>query len=384
MNNVLRKGQILAIVVIGVSVTTFLSISAQQNYDIPAWVKGVAGFWVDDKISDQEFGEGLSFLIDNKIIKVPEMERLEDQVRELNNEVSRLKGELYTAGIVAEYTEKAVAEQQKNPVLRAIEQGEVKFYFKDVPRDNTENVQGAINEVKRLLQSQSNSKVKFTIVNEQKNYNVLISWIKDFGEHRIGTALPQNLNIGYGFSDCFGEWQSFDQETITRIIMHEIGHSLGFDHSTDKNNVMYEKGTGIRYDYPWYHDGYTYFQVESNTGDVGVLDLCAGEYLIEIETDKPVSISLFSHTVVGTYEFDGKTYPEVNFCEEYDVTYYKRTCTVERSANLNMLFGISNDDETEFRDYNMKIERLDKLPEINMNWDENSYRYPDIYSDFFG
>jgi len=200
---VLRKGQILAIVVIGVSVTTFLSISAQQNYDIPAWVKGVAGFWVDDKISDQEFGEGLSFLIDNKIIKVPEMERLEDQVRELNNEVSRLKGELYTAGIVAEYTEKAVAEQQKNPVLRAIEQGEVKFYFKDVPRDNTENVQGSINEVKRLLQSQSNSKVKFTIVNEQKNYNVLISWIKDFGEHRIGTALPQNLNIGYGFSDFF-------------------------------------------------------------------------------------------------------------------------------------------------------------------------------------
>jgi len=105
---VLRKGHILAIVVIGVSVTAFLSISAQQNYDIPAWVKGVAGFWAEDKISDQEFGEGLSFLIDNKIIRVPEMERLEDEVRELNSEVSRLEGELYSAGIVAEYTEKDV------------------------------------------------------------------------------------------------------------------------------------------------------------------------------------------------------------------------------------------------------------------------------------
>ncbi len=104
----LRKGHILAIVVIGVSVTAFLSISAQQNYDIPAWVKGIAGFWAEDKISDQEFGEGLSFLIDNKIIRVPEMERLEDEVRELNSEVSRLEGELYSAGIVAEYTEKDV------------------------------------------------------------------------------------------------------------------------------------------------------------------------------------------------------------------------------------------------------------------------------------
>lgn len=299
---------------------------------------------------------------------------------------TKLKGELYTAGIVAEYTEKAVAEQQKNPVLRAIEQGEVKFYFKDVPRDNTENVQGAINEVKKLLQSQSNSKIKFTIVNEQKNYNVLISWIKDFGEHRIGTALPQNLNIGYGFTNCVREWTEFDQETITRIIMHEIGHSLGFDYSTDKNNIMYEKGTGVRYDYWWYDpEGMTSTQVESDTGGNDILHLCAGEYLIEIETDKPVSIDLFSHTAVGTYEFDGNIYPEFTLCEsEWGVTSYKKTCSIERSATLNMLIGIYGDGETEYTDYNVKIERLDKLPEMNMNWDENSYRYPDIYSDFFG
>ena len=51
-----------------------IAISAQQSYEIPAWVKGVAGFWVEDKISDNEFGEGLSFLIDNEIIKVPKIQ----------------------------------------------------------------------------------------------------------------------------------------------------------------------------------------------------------------------------------------------------------------------------------------------------------------------
>lgn len=387
----LRKGHILAILVIGVSVTTFLSISAQQNYEIPAWVKSVAGFWVEDRISDQEFGEGLSFLIDNKIIRVPEIEKLQQEnsqlknkVNELGNEVSRLEGELISEIIANQEQSTPEIEGEKNPVLRAIEQGEVKFYIKDVPRDNTENVQGAINEVKKLLQSQSNSKVRFTVVNELSNSNVMVSWIKDFGEHRIGTALPQHLNIGYGFSDCFGEWQSFDKETITRIIMHEIGHSLGFDHSTDKNNVMYEKGTGMRYDYPWYHDGYTDFKFEDSDGTV--LDLCKGEYLIEIEieNDKLADISVYSHTAVGTFEFKGETYPEFNICEEYGVTSYKRTCSVEKSGTLNMFFGIINDDESEFRDYSVKVERLDKLPEINMNWDENSYRYPDIYSDIFG
>jgi len=90
---VLRKGHILAILVIGVSVTTFLSISAQQNYDIPAWVKGIAGFWSEDKISDNDFGEGLSFLIQQGIIKIPEMESLKQEVAELKVKVNELEQE---------------------------------------------------------------------------------------------------------------------------------------------------------------------------------------------------------------------------------------------------------------------------------------------------
>ena len=29
-----------------------VSISAQQDYDIPDWVKNTAGWWADDKISE--------------------------------------------------------------------------------------------------------------------------------------------------------------------------------------------------------------------------------------------------------------------------------------------------------------------------------------------
>ncbi len=81
----------ITILIIGVSIT---SISAQSQYDIPAWVKGVAGFWAEDKITDNEFGEGLSFLIDSQIIKVPKMLELENRVNQLQNENEKLRMEL--------------------------------------------------------------------------------------------------------------------------------------------------------------------------------------------------------------------------------------------------------------------------------------------------
>jgi len=71
------------------------SIYAQSQYDIPAWVKGIAGFWAEDKITDSEFGEGLSFLIDNNIIKVPKIQELQNKIAQLedeNEELRKIKG----------------------------------------------------------------------------------------------------------------------------------------------------------------------------------------------------------------------------------------------------------------------------------------------------
>lgn len=67
-----------------------VSIYAQSQYDIPAWVKGVAGFWADEKITDSEFGEGLSFLIDSGIIKVPKIQELENDIRNLQTQNNNL------------------------------------------------------------------------------------------------------------------------------------------------------------------------------------------------------------------------------------------------------------------------------------------------------
>jgi hypothetical protein len=82
---------IIAVLIFSVTIT---SISAQSQYDIPSWVKGVAGFWAQGNISDDEFGEGLSFLIDNDVIKVPKIQELQNEISQLRAENSKLRDQL--------------------------------------------------------------------------------------------------------------------------------------------------------------------------------------------------------------------------------------------------------------------------------------------------
>ena len=66
----LRKGHILVISVIAVSFVTVLSIDAQQDYNIPQWVKNNALWWGQGDISDADFISGINFLIDQKVLQV--------------------------------------------------------------------------------------------------------------------------------------------------------------------------------------------------------------------------------------------------------------------------------------------------------------------------
>ena len=83
---------------IGLSVS---SISAQSQTEIPAWVKGVANFWVEGNIGDAEFGEAIAFLIEQNIIEVEtpaetvnKIMHLEIDNRKLEIENEKLKKEV--------------------------------------------------------------------------------------------------------------------------------------------------------------------------------------------------------------------------------------------------------------------------------------------------
>ena len=64
----LRKGHILAIFITGISLTTVLTIHAEDEALIPSWIRNTAGFWVSGDVTDHEFLNAIQFLIENDII----------------------------------------------------------------------------------------------------------------------------------------------------------------------------------------------------------------------------------------------------------------------------------------------------------------------------
>jgi len=56
-------------IILGVS---FFSVaSAQDESQIPVWIKTAVGFWVTGNISDEEFLKAIEYFVENEIIKVP-------------------------------------------------------------------------------------------------------------------------------------------------------------------------------------------------------------------------------------------------------------------------------------------------------------------------
>ena len=61
------------------SIKNINSILEEKSHDLPRWIKNNAAWWFDGKISDNEFTVGIQFLVDKKIIKIPQVENSENK-----------------------------------------------------------------------------------------------------------------------------------------------------------------------------------------------------------------------------------------------------------------------------------------------------------------
>ena len=70
MNKILVLLPVISLVVSLGLISAYAQSDPIPNDPIPKWIKGVASFWVEDKITDAEFIEALEFLINQNIIKI--------------------------------------------------------------------------------------------------------------------------------------------------------------------------------------------------------------------------------------------------------------------------------------------------------------------------
>jgi hypothetical protein len=95
----------------------------------------------------------------------------------------------------------------------------------------------------------TNSCLKIKKTYDSQNADIVISWVKDFGVDKLGhTTGKKFIEIGLGDSKCFDSWNGYSVSTVLSILMHEIGHSIGFDHSEDTDSIMYPTLMNIQYD----------------------------------------------------------------------------------------------------------------------------------------
>jgi hypothetical protein len=130
------------------------------------------------------------------------------------------------------------------------------------------------------------------------------------------------LDISVGDEDCSGNYVQNDENMVTNIIMHEIGHSLGLGHSYDKNNLMYsDESPDVNFNL----QGFTIPQKfeELYVGQKSLLDQ-DDEIRVQIESlDKKINRAKSQYDeYYKQYEYyDGKTLPQDEFKKAQKLLY---------------------------------------------------------------
>ena len=258
---------------------------------IPSWIKNNAGWWADGQIPDKDFLSGIAYLVENNIIIVDSQMNSEEVQKMLDRKAWNF--ELYLRTIQQDIKNKNRYVENLNPSEYVIikywkdyhkwnlEQFlnkpsafpdrnvfvnpdgnyiiEYKIYINEqpigLPLDHASTLNESFKfweEIEFDTADGKKATVVFNTVNVRAEANVWITWIvRNLGEGVLGHA---NLDKGVvevviGNYGCDGSFQLFDTDTVKDIMTHELGHSLGFMHSSDPDKIMYPTLSRVGYSY---------------------------------------------------------------------------------------------------------------------------------------
>ena len=257
-----------------------------------------------------------------------------------------------------------------NPMIQGIVAGELKFYFEPLPIYAGIDVSSAVENISSSLLSWSPYGTTTRRVFNANDADLTVSWLKDYGSHTIGQSIfKSHIKVGLGRDNCHEDWQAFDASTVEKVLWHEIGHSMGYGHSNDPNNVMY-----------WQTE--TRFDVEQVIADIVsprwyfIYKLCGeGNYWYSFESDD-------SYKGFDLYVLPPGTDPSLisigegfiyTGCGEANTVAYTGTCTVLAGA----VIYIENYSLSDAVRLDGAIILLNEPSRPVMDWDQAAFEYDD-------
>ena len=262
-----------------------------EERTIPYWIKNNAGWWANNKISDDDFTTGLEYMIENNIIKVStqtnselvqkELERkswnfgqyltnIQNDIKNKNRYVENINPSEY---VIIKYWKDyhkwnleqflnrpdvfpdrtIIRDQDDNYVIK------YKIYINEqpagLPIDHVSTLESSFNVWERTIFDTVDGKkaiVLFDVINSKAEANVWVTWVvRNLGEGVLGHAnLGKGVvEVAIGGYGCDGSFQLFSTNTVEEIMTHELGHSLGFAHSDNPDRIMYPTISKMDYAY---------------------------------------------------------------------------------------------------------------------------------------
>ena len=261
---------------------------------IPEWIKNSAGWWAEDKITDQDFLSGIYYMIENGIIiiEIPEKDEITEE-EQLVLDRNLWEYERYLDRVIKTVENDTRYIEYPNPsndVIKKFMRDYVRWNFEQQLQignssfpsptytevDNTyivdykvyvnqqpgglplDHVSTLVNSFTyweaRTLSTDGGQdvKIKFTTTNSKTDANLWVTWVvRSLGENVLGHAnLGKGVvEVALGGYGCDGNFQLFHVDTVEKIMTHELGHGIGLMHSSNKNNIMYPSLNDVQYAY---------------------------------------------------------------------------------------------------------------------------------------
>ena len=263
-----------------------------------------------------------------------------------------------------------------NPFIRSIIDGKINFYIYPVPYYAAPGVEEAVKSLTDFMNKQSD----WNQVYDVNSADLIINWTKDYGEHRLGvTYFKSVIEVGLGKTTCLGDWAPFTGQSVYRVLWHEIGHSMGYGHSSDPNNIMYYTGnTKFSVDYDDY--------VTLDEGFFWPLSFCgAGNYQYSLASDNEYSGFMAYVIPPDTDASDfignnsGMYYPSCS--TEQEMISWGASCNVPVGAKL-LIHNPRQPNQDSAININITFYDLEQLPNVDLSWDSEAFRYDQELLDY--